>query len=134
MIDSSSLAEWLCGRLDQFLPSELPGGWLRAGLNERMRFLCYTPGQEFAEHRDGCYMRENGHCSKVTIQLYLNDMPHEFGGATNFFPSSSTNMTGYQPEAGSCLVFTQDLPHEGQLVSNGIKYTLRTEVMYEHNT
>ena len=28
------------------------------------------------------------------------------------------------------LMFTQDLLHEGSLVSRGIKYTMRTEVMY----
>ena len=26
-------------------------------LNERCRFLCYTPGQHFSAHKDGCYIR-----------------------------------------------------------------------------
>ena len=35
-----------------------------------------------------------------------------------------------QPKGGSALVFTQNLLHEGSLVKKGIKYTMRTEIMY----
>lgn len=35
-----------------------------------------------------------------------------------------------QPKAGSVLIFTQDLPHEGSMLQAGIKYTMRTEAMY----
>ena len=31
------------------------------------------------------------------------------------------------------LVFTQNLLHEGSLVRQGVKYTMRTEVMYRPN-
>ena len=29
-------------------------------LNERCRFLLYVPGQKFAPHSDGCYIRPHG--------------------------------------------------------------------------
>jgi hypothetical protein len=68
----------------------------------------------------------------ITVQLYLHDIPKEFGGATTFIPPESIggDRVAYQPEAGSVLLFTQDLPHEGSKVEQGIKYTVRTEVMY----
>jgi hypothetical protein len=42
--------------------------------NLRLRFLKYNPGEYFAPHMDGMYMRENGERSFVTIQLYLNQV------------------------------------------------------------
>jgi hypothetical protein len=35
-----------------------------------------------------------------------------------------------QPVAGSVLLFSQDMPHEGSEVSAGLKFTMRTEAMY----
>lgn len=109
-------------------------------VNERLRFLCYKPGQIFKLHTDGMYQRpaegqcagENaGDLSMITVQLYLHDIPKEFGGATTLIPPESIgDRVAYQPEAGSVLLFTQDLPHEGSRVEKGIKYTVRTEVMY----
>lgn len=134
IVDSPELAAWLFEVLRPQLPPELPDGSKLSGLNERLRFLCYTPGQIFEEHKDGQYVRPPGHPqagerSHITVQLYLHDVPANHGGATTFFPSSKDPVR-YQPKVGSVLMFTQDLPHEGSLVEQGIKYTLRTEVMY----
>ena len=62
------------------------------------------------------------------MQLYLHDVPEEFGGATTFIGAGKNFPC--QPKCGSALVFTQNLLHEGSLVKKGIKYTMRTEVMY----
>lgn len=36
------------------------------------------------------------------------------------------------PKAGSVLLFQHDgLPHEGAVVKEGIKYTMRTDIVYE---
>lgn len=134
IVDSPELASWLLEVLRPHLPEELPGGAHLVGLNERMRVLCYTPGQSFEAHYDGRYTRPRGHPgafdhSRVTVQLYLNDVPAGFGGATTFSPGCS-HQVECQPEAGSALLFTQDLEHEGSLLREGIKYTLRTEAMY----
>mmetsp|Transcript_69559 Transcript_69559/g.166827 ORF Transcript_69559/g.166827 Transcript_69559/m.166827 type:complete len:303 (+) Transcript_69559:54-962(+) len=136
--DSPELAWWLGEVLRPHLPTKLPNGAQFVGLNERCRFLCYTPGQFFEEHCDGRYSRPVGHpregdFSFVTVQIYLHDVPAEFGGATTFFPSGPSSLP-YQPEAGSVLLFTQDLLHEGTLVTDGLKYTLRTEAMYAHGS
>ncbi|MBK9658170.1 MAG: hypothetical protein IPO66_23325 [Rhodanobacteraceae bacterium] len=34
------------------------------------------------------------------------------------------------PETGTALVFMHDRTHEGELVTDGVKYVLRTDVMY----
>lgn len=138
VIDAPELAAWLLEVLRPHLPEQLSDGSQLVGLNERLRFLCYTPGQFFEEHRDGCYIRPCGHPragdrSRITVQFYLHDVPENYGGATTFFPGKQYSVK-HQPEAGSVLLFTQDLLHEGSLVQDGIKYTVRTEAMYSRST
>jgi len=134
IVDSPELTDWLTEVLRPFMPATMSDGSRLDSLNERCRFLCYTPGQIFEGHCDGRYRRPEDHAkaydiSCVTLQLYLHDVPPENGGATTFFPDSEQQV-GHQPEAGSVLIFTQDLFHEGSLVKEGLKYTLRTEAMY----
>lgn len=132
IVDSPELTSWLFKVLLPFLPPELEDGSRLVELNERCRFLCYTPGQKFPTHCDGTFERPENHphsgdFSFVTVQLYLHDVPRNYGGATAFMLPGKPQ---HQPEAGSVLLFSQDLPHEGCLVEKGIKYTLRTEAMY----
>ena len=72
--------------------------------------------------------------SLITMQLYLHDMPSRIGGATRFLvPAKERSKhpdVGYQPRAGSVLLFTQELLHEGAVVTAGRKFTMRSEVMY----
>mmetsp|Transcript_16042 Transcript_16042/g.41576 ORF Transcript_16042/g.41576 Transcript_16042/m.41576 type:complete len:294 (-) Transcript_16042:984-1865(-) len=132
IVDSADLAGWIFEVVKPALPAKLHGSKV-IELNERCRFLCYTPGQEFAEHCDGRYVRPHGHphagdYSMVTAQIYLHDVPEENGGATTF--KLGKNEVPFQPRVGSILLFTQNLLHEGSLVKSGLKYTLRTEAMY----
>jgi len=128
IVDSPELGQWLLEALRCHLPAKCSGAEL-VELNERCRILCYTPGQEFASHFDGNYRRPNGDNSKVTVQVYLHDVPEENGGATTFIFGRSGSLP-CQPKAGSVLIFSQDLEHEGSLLKKGLKYTLRTEAMY----
>jgi hypothetical protein len=132
IVDCPDLTNWLFQVLLPYLPPELENGSRLVELNERCRFLCYTPGQQFPAHCDGTFERHGDHprsgdFSYVTVQLYLHDVPVSCGGATAFMIPGKPQ---HQPETGSVLLFTQDLMHEGCLVREGIKYTLRTEVMY----
>lgn len=136
IVDSSELADWLLAVLTPYLPPNV-GRWELVDLNERLRFLCYTPGQQFPTHLDGQYERPSDHrnggaVSKVTVQLYLHSVPEAHGGATTFFPDSDSSIA-CQPVAGDVLLFTQDLEHEGSLLCDGLKYTLRTEAMYRRH-
>eukprot|EP00040_Diaphanoeca_grandis_P019598 m.103534 g.103534 ORF g.103534 m.103534 type:complete len:275 (+) comp27504_c0_seq1:114-938(+) len=139
IFDSAALTQWMFGVLKPHLPEHLEmdfSGKIR-NINERCRFLCYTPGQVFPAHCDGRYTRSRdqeyaGDTSQITLQVYLHDVPEANGGATTFIDDSETKRLPYQPVAGSILMFSQDLYHEGSRVSAGVKYTMRTEVMYSH--
>ena len=139
IVDNAELTGWLFKVLAPHLPETLAGGTQKlVDLNERCRFLCYTPGQYFAPHMDGSYARPKGHAehgavSKVTMQIYLHDVPLEHGGSTTFIRggTGSGDDIVCQPKAGSVLLFTQNLLHEGAQLHAGLKYTMRTEAMYK---
>jgi len=133
MSDMEPLANWFAEVMRDSVPRERKVGEFQ-GFNERMRFLCYTPGQSFPPHFDGCYRRPDGHPragdkSQITVMVYLHDVDPECGGATTLFPGTSEEVD-VQPKAGSAFLFTQDIFHEGALVKKGLKYTIRTEAMY----
>merc|ERR1712061_565029 len=117
------------------LPENLCRGQERLEeLNDRFRFTFYLPGGNFAPHYDPCYAHPAGHpkegqISRITVLFYLHDVPEENGGATTF----GNSRVACQPRGGSALIFTQDLLHEGGLVNAGIKYFIRTELMYKED-
>lgn len=130
--DDDSTTAYLFEVLKPYIPERLDSADV-VGLNRRCRFLCYTPGQVFPVHQDGCYCDPSGAFSKVTVQVYLHDVPLENGGATTFIfrdGCQSKCRLPCQPRAGSVLVFSQCLEHEGSRLARGLKYTMRTEVMY----
>jgi len=106
------------------------------GLNERLRFLRYGPGDFFASHQDGTYMRRDeagperrGECSLLTCQLYLNEGFQ--GGATRFHDGyDEAKAIDVVPRTGSVLLFEHRLLHEGSLLVAGCKYVIRTDVMF----
>ncbi|XP_078582749.1 uncharacterized protein LOC144865702 [Branchiostoma floridae x Branchiostoma japonicum] len=133
IMDSAERAEQIWERIKQYVPRR----WARRkvlGLNERLRFLKYGPGNYFHPHMDGSYRRENGERSYLTLMLYLNE--GSTGGATNFI--SPMFATGDKikekvpviPKPGRVLVFQHDIYHEGEEVTAGVKYAMRTDVMY----
>ncbi len=133
MIDSVSDAEALFDRLLPHMPEHWQQLQLRderftcVGLNERLRFYRYSPGEFFAVHRDGSYRRDNGERSLLTLLVYLNE-PEE-GGATNLWAGGGE--IHVRPKAGLALLFAHRLLHEGEVLTAGSKYVLRTDVMYE---
>jgi len=131
IVDDDAITAYLFEVLRPYIPEHLEGADA-AGLNRRCRFLCYTPGQEFPEHEDGRYTDPSAAYSRVTVQLYLHNVPPENGGATTFIfrESGRWKRLPCQPQAGSVLLFDQCLTHEGSLVERGVKYTMRSEVMY----
>ena len=100
------------------------------GLNERLRFLKYSPGQYFKPHFDGSYRRPDGsEQSFVTVQLYLNQ--GMAGGDTTFLSNTrAEDNVAVAPRTGRVLVFQHDLLHEGSTLLEGVKYAMRTDVMY----
>ncbi|KAK0626882.1 hypothetical protein B0T14DRAFT_511252 [Immersiella caudata] len=119
------------------------GSWFRfVRVNERMRFLKYSGGEFFQAHRDASFGEErDGKMleSLFTLHLYLNDSKAAVGdsaelagGATPFLSSDYKRRIDVDPKAGRVLIFQQrGLMHSGDDVREGVKYTMRTDIMYE---
>ncbi|MDF1697684.1 MAG: 2OG-Fe(II) oxygenase [Saprospiraceae bacterium] len=119
--DNEELANDLWEDLKNIAPKKV-GNSISIGLNERFRFYKYTVGQSFKRHRDQSYIRNEKECSYYTFMIYLND-DYE-GGATSFYNLS------IQPKKGMALIFYHPLDHEGGKIHKGVKYILRTDIMY----
>ncbi|KAK3326412.1 oxidoreductase domain-containing protein [Apodospora peruviana] len=117
--------------------------WEFRRVNQRMRFLKYGGGQFFKPHCDSPYF-ENSQDGKTfetlfTVHLYLNDSQQEVGksvdlvgGATSFLSNDEKRKVDVDPKAGRVLIFQhRKLLHSGDDVKKGIKYTMRTDIMYE---
>lgn len=103
-------------------------------VNERMRFCRYRPGTQFGAHQDGVrYGR--GCVSRLTFMVYLNDGSFN-GGDTLFFANRSDAMAGETPVArlrprkGSLILFDHAIWHAGARVEAGLKYVMRSDLMY----
>lgn len=124
MVDQPAFAAELWARLGPQVPAR-PGPWEAVGLNERLRFYRYEPGQRFAWHRDGAFARDPREASRLTLMLYLNDGFE--GGQTDFDVEPALSV---RPEAGTALFFAHGVRHQGAAVVRGVKYVLRTDVMF----
>jgi len=113
--------------------------WRFSRLNERMRFLKYGAGQYFKRHCDGSYATQSGEeVSFYTLHLYLSDSLSNGGdvdgGATTFHSNDMTRSFDVVPKMGRVLIFQHaKLVHSGQEVQSGIKYTMRTDLMYRRH-
>ncbi|MEZ4385599.1 MAG: 2OG-Fe(II) oxygenase [Nannocystaceae bacterium] len=108
----------------------LPAPWRRwnestaVGFNERLRFYRYGPGQRFAIHRDGLFRRpDRSAFSRMSFLVYLSEAVE--GGETELF-----DLGVVAPRMGMALCFPHGCLHEGRAVTAGVKYVLRTDVMY----
>jgi predicted 2-oxoglutarate/Fe(II)-dependent dioxygenase YbiX len=123
MFDDVGLAAELFGRLRGALPERLCGR-RPVGVNERFRCYRYEPGQRFAPHYDGAFQRSAAERSELTFMVYLND---GFAGGRTAFHDFGVDVA---PSAGLALLFQHQLLHEGCPVVSGVKYVLRSDVMY----
>jgi hypothetical protein len=127
--------------------------WKFTRPNERMRFLKYVGGEYFKAHCDGTYETpDKKERSYFTMHLYLNDagvVAEEelkdmskaetkenvrnvlVGGATTFYAYDMRRRLDVQPKTGRILLFQhRHLIHSGEDVVKGVKYTMRTDLMY----
>lgn len=139
MLDDDHLARLMFERARPFLPATRTSTdhtWTLDGLNPRLRFYRYAPGQKFAPHYDGHYHAADGSKSFLTFLVYLQGGMD--GGSTRFY--RKTDSTPFEiafevrPEAGTALIFAHDELHEGAPVVSGRKYVVRSDVMYRRIT
>ncbi len=121
LYDDPKMAEGLWSRLKSYMPDTY-GDMVPFGLNERLRFYKYSPGQEFKAHQDGRFIRNKLEWSLFTFMVYLNEGMQ--GGETKFLVGA------VKPQKGMALVFRHSFVHEGCMLLDGVKYVIRSDVMY----
>ena len=140
VIDDPTLAETMFERVRPHLPPRLADDrgarWRLAGLNSRFRSCRYQPGHFFAIHRDGAHRVDESRRSLWTLMLYLNDGGSFVGGDTRFYESRVAPRPSFvvRPRIGHAVTFDHRLWHDGAPVDDGVKYVLRTDVMFVRET
>ena len=124
MFDDPALAKTLFERVRAHVPARLEGEWHLCGANERLRCYRYAPGQYFAPHFDGAFARGRTERSLLTFMVYLNTC--EAGGHTGLIDLELE----ISPRPGRALLFNHHLLHEGAEVHRGLKYAVRSDLMY----
>jgi len=94
------------------------------GANERLRCYRYRPGQRFGPHFDGAFQRSDNERSILTFIIYLNEGFE--GGETTFLDLGEA----VGPRTGLGLFFQHPVLHEGSEVTSGVKYAIRSDIMY----
>lgn len=123
LFEDPEYAAALWQKLESYVKPELENS-TAIGLNEMFRFYKYNPSQRFKMHRDGSFKRNESEFSYYTFMIYLNDKYE--GGETKF--ASGEIIT---PKTGTALIFEHSQRHEGAALISGIKYVLRSDIMYK---
>jgi len=125
--NNQALADELWIKLKPFAPAAI-GKSHPNGLNELFRFYKYQPGQQFKKHRDRSYERNETEFSLYTFMVYLS---HDYTGGETSFYKPVDGKSVVKGETGMALIFLHDLLHEGSTVNSGLKYILRTDIMFK---
>ncbi|KAJ2912537.1 hypothetical protein MD484_g7890, partial [Candolleomyces efflorescens] len=113
--------------------------WKLARVNPRLSFLRYGPGHYFKPHCDGLVgLEDDNQKGFVTLHLYLNDRDENGnkleGGSTRFWTPNKKDFLDVEPKIGRVLVFQQRmLIHSGEEVTAGMKYTMRSDFLFEQS-
>jgi len=137
--------EWIPSSI--YFDREGGAAWQIAGVVDRLRFYKYNRYEEYPEHQDGAYKRDvsiEGQLfhqqSFLTLLIYLND---DFtGGETKFFPDRQhcrflrdieikEPVVTVTPRTGTAVVNVHNILHEGSAPTSGVKYVLRTDILYQ---
>jgi WD40 repeat protein len=141
VIDDEALAEKLFQKVKPYLPATIEinnpipaenGIWQLKELNTRLRFCKYSANHYFHRHLDGVHYRSETEQSKLTFMIYLNSATEFKGGRTLFFKTkdSSEIWASYIPKQGDLIVFDHNVWHEGEVLSEGEKFVLRSDILY----
>ncbi|KAI5083299.1 hypothetical protein GOP47_0003042 [Adiantum capillus-veneris] len=140
---------WLSGLSNVFENVKVDGK-SASGLNPNIRFYRYREGQKFGPHIDENVYLHRGQRTEYTLLVYLNGNPgmkskkssskgrkdtsqHLQGGETIFYPGHRHESIEVAPVAGMALFHVHGencMLHEARVVSKGIKYVLRSDVIF----
>ncbi len=133
------------------------GGKKPLGINQRFRFYKYAQGDYFRPHTDGAWpgssiinkkIVQNAYPDRYSLMTFLLLLNDDFtGGATQFFVDKNDptrpakrneeiELVDVRTPAGSVLCFphgTHPLHclHSSQEVLSGVKYIIRTDLLFE---
>lgn len=139
--DDNELSIQLFKKVKPYLPKTIKidssikaenGIWKIKELNNRLRFCKYSENQYFNKHQDGIHYRNETTQSKLTFMIYLNNASEFKGGRTLFYETKETDKiwASYIPKQGDLIVFDHNVWHEGEVVKQGEKYVLRSDILY----
>lgn len=145
VIDNETLAGQLFQKVKHYLPETIGinspiqsenGTWQLKELNSRLRYCKYSANQYFHRHLDGVHYRSDTVQSKLTFMIYLNSATEFKGGRTLFFKTKETDViwASYIPKQGDLIVFDHNVWHEGEVLSAGEKFVLRSDILYSRIT
>ena len=145
VMDNEALAAQLFQKVNPYLPETIEidspiqsenGTWQLKELNSRLRFCKYSANQYFHRHLDGVHYRSDTVQSKLTFMIYLNSATEFKGGRTLFFKTKETDeiWASYIPKQGDLIVFDHNVWHEGEVLSAGEKFVLRSDILYSRVT
>lgn len=141
VIDAPALAERLWQRMSAHVDPRHEGRAV-CRLNDRFRVYRYVVGQRFFPHVDVRTPVPGGE-TRASLMIFLND---EFdGGETRFFELKDRRSRrgkgrrrkfdnrvrfALRPGIGGAVVFDHLLLHEGAEVTAGVKYAVRSDLVY----
>jgi hypothetical protein len=104
------------------------------GLNDNIRCYRYERGDAFGRHYDDDEVVDADKITRYTLLIYLTPCT---GGATVFYAGEgkrkSAVVASVAPAPGLALLHRHGdlcLPHEGARVEGGVKYVLRSDVVF----
>ncbi|KAJ1649175.1 hypothetical protein IWQ61_009657 [Dispira simplex] len=138
---------WTRGEKLTRLPSAVTRGKQPVGLNGQLRLYRYDPGQRFGKHYDDTVVDTLGRQSEFTLLIYLNDAGTDplnvlgkkassspAGGETVFHILRTSQPLTVTPRRGLALLHRHGancLLHEANPVHVGVKYVLRSDIMFD---
>jgi hypothetical protein len=132
-VQDVALAEdlWRSTGLHTAMEGVVVGGLTAVGLNSNIRCYRYGEGQRFGRHIDESVdvARPRGTTS-YTLLVYLST-PR--GGETIFYDGRGRRAAAVAPVTGTALLHLHGdecMEHEGAAVTGGVKYVLRSDVVF----
>lgn len=126
VIDDEDFSRIFYERLKHHIPHTFKG-FNFAYINPFFRVLKYNIGDEFKPHTDGQFVDKNNNVSKLTLLLYLNE--DYKGGYTSIL--TDNKWMSIVPKQGKVLLQEQSILHAVFPIEEGIKYVIRTDLMYK---
>jgi hypothetical protein len=105
--------------------------------------VCCEIGGRFTAHYDYSRQTSLNEKSFMSVNIYLNTVSEENKGATRVLKHEPymgnywngiddlTPLAKIQPVMGSASIFRDTLWHDGEELLDGVKYLLRTDVIYQ---